>query len=101
LIYFTFFVAILGPIIEEVFFRGFAYTAFRRKWGVVRGMLASSAVFALMHMNLIAFFPIFVLGIFLAYLFEKTGSLVPSMTVHMVHNLIMVSLTLGFKSATG
>jgi hypothetical protein len=101
LIYFTFFVAILGPIIEEVFFRGFAYTAFRQKWGAVRGMLASSAVFALMHMNLVAFFPIFVLGIFLAYLFEKTGSLVPSMTVHMVHNLIMVSLTLGFKSATG
>lgn len=101
LIYFTLFVAILGPIIEEVFFRGFAYTAFRQKWGVTRGVLASSAVFALMHMNVIAFFPIFVLGIFLAYLFEKTGSLVPSMTVHMLHNLIMVSLTLGFKSATG
>lgn len=101
LLYFTFFVAIVGPIIEEVFFRGFTYTAFRKKWGVRGAVLGSSAVFALMHMNVIAFFPIFALGIFLAYLFEKTGSLVPSMTVHMIHNLIMVSLTLGFKSATG
>jgi membrane protease YdiL (CAAX protease family) len=28
-----------------------------------------------------------ILGILLAYLYEKTGSLVPSITVHITHNL--------------
>ena len=98
IIFFTFFVAILGPIIEEIFFRGFTYQAFRKRYGAVGAMLGTAALFAAMHMNLTAFVPIFALGVFLAYLYERTGSLVPSMTAHMVHNLIMVFLTLSFKS---
>ena len=91
------FVALVGPAIEEVFFRGFTYTAFRNRWGVRWAIVGSAALFALLHMNLIAFIPIFILGVFLAYLYEKTGSLVPSMTVHMTHNFLMVNAALFFK----
>lgn len=98
LLFFTLFVAILGPVIEEIFFRGFSYKAFRQKLGVRWALVASAAIFSGLHMNVIAFFPIFFLGVFLAYLYEATGSLVPSMTVHMIHNLIMVTMTLMFKS---
>ena len=98
LIFFTFFVALVGPAIEEIFFRGFTYKALRTRYGIKWGVIGSAAIFAALHMNFMAFFPIFVLGVFLAYLYEKTGSLVPCMTVHMLHNLIMVCLTLGFKS---
>lgn len=98
LIFFTFFVAIVGPVIEEIFFRGFTYKALRARYGITWGILGSAAIFAALHMNFMAFFPIFALGVFLAYIYEKTGSLVPCMTVHMLHNLIMVGLTLGFKS---
>ncbi len=97
LLYFTLFVALVGPVIEEIFFRGFTYTAFRHRWGVKWALVGSSGLFALMHLDLITFFPIFVLGIFLAYLYEKTGSLVPSMVVHVTHNFLMVSATLFFK----
>ena len=98
LAFFTFFVALLGPAIEEIFFRGFAYKTFRMSWGVGRGMVVSALIFAVLHMNVVAFLPIFMLGLLLAYLYERTGSLVPCMTVHMLHNFVMVSLTLGFKS---
>ena len=98
LVFLTFFVALLEPAIEEIFFRGFVYKAFRTAWGVGRAMVISALIFAVVHMNVVAFLPIFVLGIFLAYLYEHTGSLVSSMTAHMLHNLLMVSLTLGFKS---
>jgi membrane protease YdiL (CAAX protease family) len=101
LVFFTLFVAGAGPVIEEIFFRGFTYKAFRAKMGVRWALVISALIFAALHMNLIAFIPIFILGIFLGYLYEKTGSLVPSMTVHMLHNLIMVGLTLGFKSLSG
>jgi len=98
LLFFTLFVTIVGPMIEEVFFRGFTYKAFRQRWGVRWALVASSGIFAGLHLSLIGFFPIFLLGLFLAYLYEITGSLVPSMTAHMIHNLIMVSLTLVFKN---
>ncbi len=97
LLFFTFFVTIAGPAIEEIFFRGFAYQAFRARFGVRFGIVITAGVFALLHWHLAAFLPIFVLGLSLSFLYEKTGSLVPCMTLHMVHNLIMVGMTLGFK----
>jgi len=97
----TFFVTVLGPVIEEIFFRGFTYRAFRGRFGVFGAAIATAAIFAAFHMNLMAFLPIFVLGLFLTYLYEKTGSLVPSITAHVTHNLVMVCLTLIFKSLSG
>lgn len=100
LLFFTLFVAGAGPVFEEIFFRGFAYGFFRTRYGVVRAAIFSSLLFTLMHVSLIAALPIFLLGIFLAVLYEKTGSLVPSIAAHVVHNLIMVCLTLFFKSVS-
>jgi membrane protease YdiL (CAAX protease family) len=31
--------------------------------------------------------PIMALGVLLAYLYEKTGSIIPSITVHVIHNV--------------
>ena len=98
IVFFTFFVALVGPVIEEIFFRGFAYKALRTRFGARAAILGTAAIFASLHMSVIAFLPILLLGIFLAYLYEKTGSLVPSMTSHMIHNVFMVAFTLGFKS---
>lgn len=97
MIFFSLFVAVLGPAIEEIFFRGFAYTALRTRFGVRWGLLLSALIFALLHFNLLAFFPIFILGLYLAYLYEKSGSLIPSMTVHILHNFLMVIITLSIK----
>ena len=93
----TVFVALVGPALEEIFFRGFAYAGLRKRFGVWPSACIASAAFAALHMNAVAFFPIFVLGMFLAYLYESSGSLIPSITAHMLHNAIMVALTLGFK----
>ncbi len=98
LLFFSIFVAGLGPIFEEIFFRGFLLGGLRQKLGSWGAIAASSLIFAALHFNLAAFFPILILGVFLAVLAEKTGSLVPSMTVHVTHNLIMVCLTLWFRA---
>jgi membrane protease YdiL (CAAX protease family) len=101
LLLFTLFVALVGPLIEEIFFRGFAYQAFRTRFGVTRAMLLSAFVFAALHLNLVAFVPIFLLGLALSYLYERTGSLVAPMTVHMLHNFLMVCFTLFYKAYSG
>jgi membrane protease YdiL (CAAX protease family) len=40
----------------------------------------------------VGFLPIMALGLLLTYLYEKTGSLVSSMAVHIMHNVAMVIL---------
>lgn len=84
-------VVLLGPIVEEVFFRGFAYNAIKRRWGVKTAILVTAFVFAALHKNLIGFFPILALGLLLAYMYERTGSLISAITIHILHNTIMVT----------
>ncbi len=83
-------IALVGPVAEEIIFRGVVYAALRRRWGMRWGLLGSAALFAGLHGDPLAFGPIFVLGCLLGWLYEQTGSLVPSMTVHFVHNSVML-----------
>lgn len=97
ILYAIFLSALIGPVVEEVFFRGFAYSAIKKKVGVGWAILISSAIFALVHMNLFSFLPVMWLGIAMAYLYEKTGSLIPSITLHVIHNSILICFVLLVK----
>ncbi|MBD3296945.1 MAG: CPBP family intramembrane metalloprotease [Candidatus Omnitrophica bacterium] len=88
----TVFAAVFGPVAEEIFFRGFMYPAVKKKAGALVGILLTAGIFAFLHAHIVGFAPILALGVLLAYLYEKTGSLVPSITVHIAHNLAMVVL---------
>ncbi len=90
LTYTSIFAAIVGPIIEELFFRAFMYNAMKKSIGIFWSMLITACVFAALHTHIIGFLPIMVLGILLAYLYEKTGTLVSSVTVHTIHNFTML-----------
>jgi len=79
-------VVLVAPVGEEVFFRGLAYTAIREKWGVAAGLIVSSLGFAVVHMYLIHFLPVLITGLVLAYLRERTGSLVAPMVAHLATN---------------
>jgi len=92
MIFLTLLVAIFGPITEEVFFRAFMYKAVKTRWGVKTAFYSTSVLFALLHANIVGFFPILVLGMLLTYLFERTGTIVASCTEHIVHNSAMLSL---------
>lgn len=90
----------LGPILEEALYRGFLQSALvealgrRRRWGVVVGV---SALFAVMHMGSVpphALPALWALGIGLGWLYERTGSLWPSILVHAGFNAMNVALTL-------
>ncbi|MFC1806758.1 lysostaphin resistance A-like protein [Candidatus Omnitrophota bacterium] len=85
-------IAFIGPFIEEVFFRGFLYGALKKRLNVRWAIFLSALVFSTLHTNVLGFVPILALGIFFAYLREKTGSLVPSIAVHVVHNSALTSL---------
>lgn len=94
----TIFAAIFGPVAEEIFFRGFMYKAVKKKTGAAVAVIITSVVFSLLHAHIVGFVPIFALGVLLAYLYEKTGSLTSSIAVHISHNLAMVALVFFMRS---
>lgn len=80
--------AVIAPIAEEIFFRGFMYGGLRARFGVAGAVIATSLFFAALHFSLEFLIPILVLGIFLALLYEVTVSLYPGMILHLSNNLI-------------
>lgn len=89
LIWILILVGVVVPVGEEIFFRGFVYGTLRR-WGVVPAVLLSAVYFGAVHQQVVHFLPITVLGIVLALLYERTGSLIPSMTVHGINNIVAI-----------
>ena len=87
--------AVIAPLCEEVYFRGFLYPAFRKSFGVVIGIFLSSVVFAAAHLDLFSFFPIMVIGWILAFMYEKTKSIFPVIFLHSIYNLTLILILLG------
>ncbi|MHB9035373.1 MAG: CPBP family intramembrane glutamic endopeptidase [Armatimonadota bacterium] len=84
--------AVIAPLAEETFFRGVLYGALRDGMGVWGAAVISAIIFALGHPIPAYFLPILVLGVVFALVREKTGSLVPSMIAHSIHNSVAMIL---------
>ncbi len=95
---FMFFFGILAaPVIEELLFRGFIQSAVRTSFGKLKAIFISGLLFASVHLNAYVFLQILILGLLLAYLFEKTGSLIAPITVHIFHNSATLAFLISFK----
>ena len=80
--------AVLAPIVEELFFRGFLFQGFRQRYGWVKGLLLSSAIFAAAHLDPAAFIPTFILGSLLAYMYHRTNSVWLGVILHVSINTL-------------
>ncbi len=84
---------LLAPVVEEIFFRGFLFPGLRGRYGWVRAMLLSAAIFAAFHLQLVALIPTFLLGCMLAYLRERTDSIWPGIFLHFAINGLALCAT--------
>ena len=88
--------AALAAVAEECFFRGFVFTALKKRGRYLAATL-SSAAFALLHLLNLASYPIeytllqvaaaFCVGLALCGLLWKTGKLLPCIACHLLINL--------------
>jgi membrane protease YdiL (CAAX protease family) len=79
-------VAIFAPLLEEFLFRGLLQNSLMPMMPAAAAILLSAAIFAGVHMDKMAFAPIFVLGAAFGYLYHVTGSLRVCILMHMVNN---------------
>ncbi len=84
---------ILAPLAEELVYRGFVYQRLRAKGSETMAAVLSALLFGALHFNLVQFFYAVVLGILLAHIVYKTGSLIASAAAHMAANLVSVLWT--------
>ena len=86
-IYATLFAAVfIAPFCEEVFFRGFVFPGLRRAMPVGWAIVLSSLLFAVAHADPGSFAVLFIIGLALAFLRWRTGSIWPGMILHMLNN---------------
>jgi membrane protease YdiL (CAAX protease family) len=77
---------VAAPLCEEIVFRGYLYPVAKRFSGQWVAALSSSLLFACAHGSLSALLPLFLFGIVLVYIYEKTGSLWAPVAVHFCFN---------------
>lgn len=96
----------LGPLIEEIFFRGFLYPVVARRLGVGWGILLTALPFGLMHLAQYGYswgavLIVFLVGVVLAAVRAMTKSVAASFLAHVGYNGTLMALaawsTDGFK----
>jgi uncharacterized protein len=85
-ILFVFVAALIGPIVEELVFRGFLFRAWQAAWGWGWSAIASSIVFGLFHHATVL--PQFLAGLVLVTVMRRAGTLRASIYVHALFNLL-------------
>lgn len=85
---------IIGPILEELVYRGVLMTSFFEKSKFYLDCLLSAVVFSVAHLSsyglsLEVFKNYAIIGLILAILFRKTRSIYPSILVHMAWNIYL------------
>ena len=84
---FLFYVCLIGPIFEEVLFRGVILRTLNR-YNRYFAIIASALIFGLFHLYLEQGAHAFILGLVLAYVSLKTDSLMTCILLHIFHNTI-------------
>jgi uncharacterized protein len=82
---------VAAPIVEEIFFRGFLLHRWARRWGTPGGVVASSALFAVLHGEWVGHF---VFGVAMAALYLRTRRLWIPILAHALNNAIVALFAL-------
>jgi membrane protease YdiL (CAAX protease family) len=83
-------IVVAAPISEEVCFRGMLFGGLRERLPRIGAALLSGAIFGALHAvtGVSAVPPLIMFGFVLALLYEKTGSIVPGILLHMLNNSV-------------
>ena len=77
---------VLGPVVEEVFYRGVVTRLLLRRYRPWTAILVSGLIFAIIHLNPAQFIPAFTSGMFYAWLYYRMRSLWPGILLHVLNN---------------
>jgi membrane protease YdiL (CAAX protease family) len=86
-------VVIVGPLFEEVVFRGVLLGYLQERYGATWAIWGAALLFAAYHFNAWTFVPVAVMGLAAGWLAVRFRSLWPAYALHLGYNAIAVILT--------
>lgn len=86
------YVCVIGPILEEIIFRGIILKSMK-KFGAFTAVITTSILFAMFHLNLVQFAQPILIGMILGFVTIKSGSIIPAIIIHMFNNTIVFSMS--------
>jgi hypothetical protein len=99
-----FLLVVIAPVAEEIFFRGLVLNAWLREYGERFAIVGSAALFGAIHADtssvealitsVARVLPIFGLGLALAFVYRRTGSLLAAIGLHMGFNALSIAIAL-------
>lgn len=92
-------IAIIGPVLEELLFRGAITKALLQQYSPTKAILISALLFGVFHINPAQILPAFLIGILFAWTYYKTGSLIPCILMHVLNNSLAVYLSIQYPEA--
>ncbi|MBN1253859.1 MAG: CPBP family intramembrane metalloprotease [Deltaproteobacteria bacterium] len=87
-------VVIISPIIEEIFFRGMIFSTLTEVSGIKIGLILQAILWAVIDSDISALPIRFVSGLVLAYVYYRSKSLLPSIVIHSLLNIVTFGATM-------
>ena len=98
---------IVSPVAEEMVFRGIVFNRLKRFFGKVTAIIGSALIFGLYHGNMVQALYGFILGLLMAFFYERYGSFIVPVLLHSAANVCVyvvsgsAVLQSGFMNWTG
>jgi len=85
-VYLVFLLSIVGPLLEEIYYRGYLYNIVKKRFGVLGGVILSAFLYMFMHNFSVDILYLFLPGVIYAVVYEKTKTIWASTIVHGLNN---------------
>lgn len=92
-------IAVLGPVLEELLFRGGVTRVLLAKYSPAKAIFLSALIFGVFHINPAQVVSAFLAGLLFAWIYYRTRSLVPCILIHILNNSLAVALNLRYPEA--
>jgi uncharacterized protein len=81
---------VFAPLFEELAFRGLLFAILRRKFSFLPAALISAGIFGIAHgYGWVGLLSVCWSGVLWAWIYEKTGSILPGILAHAINNLLV------------
>lgn len=89
-------IAVLGPVLEELLFRGAITRILLNEYKPGLAILFSALIFGIFHINPAQVLSATLIGLVLGWMYYKTASLIPCILLHVLNNSLSVYLSLKY-----
>ncbi len=86
---------ILVPLFEELFFRGLIYSWLRSRLAATTAIPLSALAFSVVHLRIEVMIVAFAMGCLLAWLYERSRSILPCILLHQTFNTAQLAFVYG------